>query len=344
MLMTFGYMFGGAWLGTLSGIPMGGMFGAMIAVLMGGKLHRPMILPNVTLIIIQIVLGVSVGSLLEVKQWQETFTFELGVGLVFCLSLQMLTGYWWLRKMANWGKDESLLGCFPGAMGAVLAIADSQKAPSQRVVFTHTVRLVTLMLLATAIAMYGLPEVTQAAQAAEVVDVAPPVDMVILGAVMLVSYVAGFGLGKWGLPAAYMVTSLVVTAGARYWWPDANVRLPEATGMIAMVLLGGLVAVRIQTVTFRQMLSYMAAGVAVMSLGLLVTLLVALVFSSLTEKSFLVLVMSWVPGSVEAMTATALMLGLEPAFVMLSHVIRLLVLHILPVIWMCKNKWAANRV
>ncbi|UTS82853.1 hypothetical protein OL67_003963 (plasmid) [Phaeobacter piscinae] len=40
--------------------------------------------------------------------------------------------------------------------------------------------------------------------------------------------------------------------------------------------------------------------------------------------------MSWVPGGVEVMVATALALGLEPAFVMLNHVLRMSVLHIAP--------------
>lgn len=65
-------------------------------------------------------------------------------------------------------------------------------------------------------------------------------------------------------------------------------------------------------------------------IGLLVAVGVSGVFSILIDKSWVVLLLSWVPGSVEAMTAVALLLGMEPAFVMINHALRLLLLYSLP--------------
>ncbi|MGF1703141.1 AbrB family transcriptional regulator [Photobacterium makurazakiensis] len=334
MLLTFSYMILGAMLGAQTNLPMGEMFGAMIAVIGASKLHKEMHLPSSVLTVIQLILGIGVGALINVQTFHETLPPSLLIGLLICLSLQMLFGYVWLNKMAGWSKDESMLGSFPGAMGAVLAIADSQKSPSQRVVFTHTVRLVALMLLASVIAMKGGDT---SSSLVHIPTIIVPNYHAILW-VFLISYVLGFILGKWGMPAPFMVTSVVSTAVFRFAFPDVNVELPEFTGLLAMVLLGGLVAVRVQFVTFREVLRYIWAGIAVMLIGLSVTLVVAGIFSSLLNISFLVLVMSWVPGSIEAMTATALLLGIEPAFVMISHVVRLLLLHLFPVFMMLKSK------
>ncbi|MGT0149020.1 AbrB family transcriptional regulator [Vibrio metschnikovii] len=58
-----------------------------------------------------------------------------------------------------------------------------------------------------------------------------------------------------------------------------------------------------------------------------------MIAAHLLGMSWLVLLLSWVPGSVEAMTAVALLLGLEPAFVMVNHAIRLLLLYTMPALF-----------
>ncbi|WP_201284393.1 AbrB family transcriptional regulator, partial [Klebsiella pneumoniae] len=87
---------------------------------------------------------------------------------------------------------------------------------------------------------------------------------------------------------------------------------------------------RIADTTLREAMAYSRAGVMVTMIGLLVAVGVSGVFSILIDKSWVVLLLSWVPGSVEAMTAVALLLGMEPAFVMINHALRLLLLYSLP--------------
>lgn len=68
-------------------------------------------------------------------------------------------------------------------------------------------------------------------------------------------------------------------------------------------------------------------------IGLMVAVGVSWLAAHLLDISWLVLLLSWVPGSVEAMTAVALLLGLEPAFVMVNHAIRLLLLYTMPALF-----------
>ncbi|WP_338328191.1 AbrB family transcriptional regulator [Vibrio aestuarianus] len=74
------------------------------------------------------------------------------VGLVTCMFAQVSVSYLWLHKKEQWSKMDSLLGSVPGAMAAVLALNEAQPIPSSKVIFTHTIRLVALIILAGIIA------------------------------------------------------------------------------------------------------------------------------------------------------------------------------------------------
>ncbi|WP_370552108.1 AbrB family transcriptional regulator [Citrobacter sp. FDAARGOS_156] len=52
-----------------------------------------------------------------------------------------------MRRL-GWSKEEALLGAVPGAMAAVLALASHIKTPPQKIVISHSLRLITLTLLA----------------------------------------------------------------------------------------------------------------------------------------------------------------------------------------------------
>ncbi|ARV26422.1 ammonia monooxygenase family protein [Vibrio anguillarum] len=102
--------------------------------------------------------------------------------------------------------------------------------------------------------------------------------------------------------------------------------------VFATALLGILIGARLADTTLREAMAYSRAGVMVTLIGLLVAVAVSGLFALLLDKSWVVLLLAWVPGSVEAMTAVALLLGMEPAFVMINHALRLLLLYSLPAV------------
>ncbi|WP_261859031.1 AbrB family transcriptional regulator [Photobacterium sanguinicancri] len=336
MLITLFYTAVGAILGSLFLLPMGEMFGAMFLVLLASKYHHSMSLHHHALTFIQIVLGISVGSLVQVGEWQSHLSFGVLFGLITCMTIQTLVGYCWLTQIEKWSKNDSLLGPVPGAMAAILVITNSQSTPSQKVIFTHTVRLVSLMVLASLIAYSTKLEPSMVSTS--YIDNLLQVNMLELATAVFTAVGFGFVLERLGVPAPFMITGLLVTAGGHAVVPTVSIMMPDIMVFVAMALLGALVGIRIKSVTLKETLLYLKAGVFITILGLIVTLLIAGAFSTLLDLPYLVLVMSWVPGSIEAMTVTALMLGLEPSFVMLNHIIRLIVLHTLPVLFVRKNK------
>ncbi|UXI04485.1 AbrB family transcriptional regulator [Photobacterium sp. TY1-4] len=302
-------------------IPLGAMFGAIVFLMVAGKVGRRLSLPGPTLTFVQLVLGIGVGVMVPSDLGAVSFPPLMLLGLITCMVGQVSISYWWLHKREQWSKTDSLLGSVPGAMAAVLVLNEAQQKPSGKVVFTHTVRLVTLVILSGVIAADN--------QAAEFYFFTGEESYWLL-AVAAAAWGSGVVLEKIGVPAPYMVTGMLTAIGFGVMMPEASLTIPPVLVFIATSALGALIGIRLVDVSGREFATHLRSGVIATTLSLGVTLLCAYVFSQILEQSFVVLLMSWVPGSIEAMTVAAIYLGLEPALIMLNHITRMVILHSLP--------------
>ncbi|MGF1817823.1 AbrB family transcriptional regulator, partial [Vibrio splendidus] len=92
----------GSLLFTYFGIPLGAMFGALIALLLTSKAGFTLTLPKSTLTGVQLILGTTVGSIVPVQTLSKGYPILLFIGLVLCMSAQVLTSYIWLYKREKW--------------------------------------------------------------------------------------------------------------------------------------------------------------------------------------------------------------------------------------------------
>ncbi|GHY61017.1 AbrB family transcriptional regulator [Vibrio cholerae] len=312
--------------GTLLSIPLSEMFiAAGLVIVLHKKQKRWLTIhtPPWLLLFVQVVLGISVGATISLSELGTTLTLPVIVGLVCCLTLQIISSYLWLTKKEGWTPFESLLGAVPGAMAAILVISESSEKPSAKVVYSHSVRLMILTLLALLIS-------NSAPDSASVDGSLTVYAWLIFLALALMSLLLGKASTLLGIPAPYMLAALLITASFNGFATGIDMQLPKWMVIFATALLGILIGSRIADTTLREAMAYSRAGVMVTMIGLLVAVGVSGVFSILIDKSWVVLLLSWVPGSVEAMTAVALLLGMEPAFVMINHALRLLLLYSLP--------------
>ncbi|WP_240493959.1 AbrB family transcriptional regulator, partial [Vibrio cholerae] len=135
--------------GTLLSIPLSEMFIASgLVIVLHKKRWLTIHTPPWLLLFVQVVLGISVGATISLSELGTTLTLPVIVGLVCCLTLQIISSYLWLTKKEGWTPFESLLGAVPGAMAAILVISESSEKPSAKVVYSHSVRLMILTLLA----------------------------------------------------------------------------------------------------------------------------------------------------------------------------------------------------
>ncbi|ENM5763861.1 AbrB family transcriptional regulator [Vibrio mimicus] len=310
--------------GTLLSIPLPEMFiAAGLIIVLHKKRFLTIHTPKWLLLFVQIVLGISVGATISLTELGATLTVPVIVGLVCCLTLQIISSYLWLTKREGWTPFESLLGAVPGAMAAILVISESSQKPSTKVVYSHSVRLMILTLLALLIS-------NSAPDAVPVEGSLTVYAWLIFFTLALVSLLLGKASTLLGIPAPYMLAALLVTASFNSFSTGIEMQLPKWMVLFATALLGILIGSRIADTTLREAMAYSRAGFMVTMIGLLVAVGVSGVFSILLDKSWVVLLLAWVPGSVEAMTAVALLLGMEPAFVMINHALRLLLLYSLP--------------
>ncbi|ENM5789630.1 AbrB family transcriptional regulator [Vibrio mimicus] len=310
--------------GTLLSIPLSEMFiAAGLIIVLHKKRFLTIHTPKWLLLFVQIVLGISVGATISLTELGTTLTVPVIIGLVCCLTLQIISSYLWLTKREGWTPFESLLGAVPGAMAAILVISESSQKPSTKVVYSHSVRLMILTLLALFIS-------NSAPDAVTVEGSLTVYAWLIFFTLALVSLLLGKASTLLGIPAPYMLAALLITASFNSFSTGIEMQLPKWMVLFATALLGILIGSRIADTTLREAMAYSRAGFMVTMIGLLVAVGVSGVFSILLDKSWVVLLLAWVPGSVEAMTAVALLLGMEPAFVMINHALRLLLLYSLP--------------
>ncbi|MFV1495472.1 AbrB family transcriptional regulator [Phaeobacter sp. JH20_02] len=321
----------GSALGYLSGLPLGQLLGAAGLVLLACRFGLALATPPAAIVVIQLILGASVGALLNAEMLEGMADLTVLAGLLICMSAQLAAGFTWLYRVEKWTRAESLLGAVPGAMAAVMTLTGEEGKTSAKMVFAHMVRMIALLVAVFLIA--GPQEGSQ--EIAALPDEAATGAGTLAGyAIFLLlaaaAYAAGRVLERFAMPAPYMVTGLILAAGTNLWRGSDSIVVPEPLVLFAMALLGGLIGIRLKDITRSDIASYLRAGLIVTSITFGITVAMASLFSLLTGQPFLVLFMSWVPGGVEVMVATALALGLEPAFVMLNHVLRMSVLHIAP--------------
>ncbi|QAX32226.1 AbrB family transcriptional regulator [Leisingera sp. NJS204] len=320
----------GSALGYLSGLPLGQLLGAAGLVLIACRFGLVLATPPAAIVVIQLILGASVGALLNAEMLKGMADLTILAGLLICMSAQLAAGFTWLYRVEKWSRAESLLGAVPGAMAAVMTLTGEEGRTSAKMVFAHMVRMIALL-----VAVFLIAGPQEAPQEIAVLSDGPDGTGVWTGYASFLllaagAYAAGRVLERFAMPAPYMVTGLILAAGANLWLGSEPIVVPEPLVLFAMALLGGLIGIRLKDITRTDIASYLRAGLIVTSITFGITVAMAFGFSLLTSQPFLVLFMSWVPGGVEVMVATALALGLEPAFVMLNHVLRMSVLHIAP--------------
>ncbi|MCW2476737.1 MULTISPECIES: AbrB family transcriptional regulator [unclassified Symbiopectobacterium] len=312
------------WLLALINIPLGMMFGPIALIILLSRFSlRISTIPN-SMVFIQISLGSSIGLMFREMTFGET-TGVIGLlcALCICLSLQFALCYRWCIQRLHWSKEEALLGAVPGAMAAVLALADFSKTPPQKIVISHSLRLITLTVLAGIIVGFDNVESMTS----------PPTQLTVHGVWLASIVLTGFILGKvlehWHIPAPYMLTTLFCAALLHAFSPELLV-LPDIINQLGMVLMGMLIGHYFTAFPLDEFLRHLWASLQLVTISLGVTLLMAWATSELIGYSFDILVLSWAPGSVESMSYAALAMKVDAGFVMTNHIVRMLIIHTLP--------------
>ena len=219
---------------VLCHIPLGMMFGPLITVFLLSRFVGAVPVLSGSITLIQLSLGISIGLLMRDFPSREAGEIGPYLGLLLlCLSLQFALCYFWCRRKLGWSKDEALLGAVPGAMAAVLALASHIKTPPQKIVISHSLRLIVLTLLAGFISRGGAEgSLIPASVAFYSVN-----NLLWLTVIVAAGYALGKLLERYHFPAPFMLTSLFYAA-AMHPLAAETLYFPDVFNQLSMVLMG----------------------------------------------------------------------------------------------------------
>ncbi|SDN95145.1 AbrB family transcriptional regulator [Ensifer sp. YR511] len=321
---------GGYLLEVLS-IPNGLLIGATLAGLLFCSFYRRAQVVPFSLQFMQIVLGISLGITVGPSDPLVASDWLTAAGLtVLCLTLQVGTSYIWLRKVSRWPAADAALASYPGAMAAVLDLL-GKSAAGPKVLIVHMMRIIFLTFAASLLVWNHIPAPTQP------LALSLPV-LFVAAAIVASSLVLGRIMANSGVPAPYMLVALVFGAFGSSMGLLEGFHVPQLMLDGAIILLAALITINVKNIDKREFFPALRAGGVALLLTLTWTVTIAVLAAWLLDYEVVTVLLSCVPGAVESVAFVAVVSGLDVAFILKVHLMRLLFAHLSPALLLVVRK------
>jgi hypothetical protein len=317
--------YGFEWLHLPHGLLLGALLGSVL-VGWGWRTRRRPTTPPWVLPLIQVVLGVSTGLLFQSGAGEFSASHLISFAFMWAsLLVYMGVAFVWLRRMAGWSRTDALLAVYPGALAAVLDVFHVTRA-SNHVVLVHLLRLFVLTLLVTVL-IPAAPMIAGQAAGLPVMQ-----NGLSIGLLLLIIVGVGLLLRRWHVPAPYLLTAMVLTAWATHAGYVPPFAVPRGIADAITVLLGVLIGSILADLRWVDVLRHGRTGAMVLLIAIVVTALFAAVAAWVLDWDFRTLLVSYIPGAIETVATVTLAAGMNVMLILSHHLLRLLVLHIAPVL------------
>jgi membrane AbrB-like protein len=226
----------------------------------------------------------------------------------------------WLTRISGWRKDDAVLASVPGALSTVLAVAADRNASVAAIAIVQNLRLFVLIaLLPSLVVLTGGGQVSGAllGQGRPVVS---PGEMafVLLGGLALGAVFARLKV------AAPVLLGATVVSTVGHGTEIITGVIPPVVATGSLVLIGIFIAERFRTIQRSTLRKSVLAGLGSFTVGMGVAVAFASLAAWLAGVSFADGLVAFAPGGLEAMTMLALILGLDPIYVGVHHLVRFL--------------------
>lgn len=299
----------GAAVAAAAGLPAPWLSGSMIATtvasLAGFDTRIPIRLADLTFLIIGLMLGAGVSPELVsgVAAWPLSLVVLL-LSVVACF----LGVRAFLLHAAGWDRETAFFSAVPGALSYVLAVASLTRADMRRVAVSQSLRVFLLVALLPGLIAAVEPEVTEPLLAA---PLSSPLEIAVLAAAGLaVAFL--FRLIK--APAPLLVGALAASAVLHGSGAIAGA-LPEPVVIAAFVVLGALVGSRFIGTELALLRQIGLASIGAFLVATGIAALIAVVLALSTGLPVDQAIVAFAPGGLDAMTALALALQMDTAYV-----------------------------
>jgi uncharacterized protein len=246
----------------------------------------------------------------------------------------------YLRRVSDFDRPTAFFAATPGGMSEMIALSDQLGGDQRRVSLVHGTRLLFIVFSIPFLARaFGSdPAAAPPSLTAFEID---PADFALLA----VAGVLGFLFARRvRLPAATFVGPLLGSTVVHLAGWIAT-EPPYLLLALAQLVIGSSVGARFSGTPLGLVLRALALGAGATLLMLLVTFAFGGVLHELTGQSLALLLLAFIPGGFAEMSLIALGLGVDPAFVVTHHSLRvfLVVLIALPLFaWLQRRGWTSD--
>jgi membrane AbrB-like protein len=321
-------------------LPLPWLLGAMAtttAISLGGlRPQVPAALRQPMIAVIGIMLGGSftaervAGALAWLPSLAALPLYVVAVGAVI---------FFYLDRWSGFDRTTAFFAATPGGMSEMIALSDVLGGDQRRVALVHATRLLfivsTIPFLARA---FGAAPVAQPSLAGGAPD---PVELVLLAGIGALGYLLARRIH---LPAASFVGPLLASTAAHLTgW--IGTQPPYLLMALAQLVIGASVGARFGGTPLRLILRALLLGAGATVLMLLITLLFGGALHALFGQNLGLVLLAFVPGGFTEMSLIALAMGVDPAFVVTHHSLRvfLVVLIAVPMFaWLKRTGWLAG--
>lgn len=305
------------------GVPLAWMLGPMVVNIIASVRGAPVLVPHgvrvVTLCIIGVFLGGSFSPdlLARAGEW----TLSLSLMIVFIPLITLVAGLYYVR-VAGFDRSTAMFSSAPGTLTAMVIIGGDSGADERMIALTQGLRVVLLVFLMPLVVTLVL---SAGPGSASVLPEGGPFEVTDL-VLLCVAALVGLGLARtFKLPASAM-TGAMLTSAALYLSGVVSWRPPDAVLWVCLWVLGSAIGSRFSTVTAATFYRVGKHAIAVTALVMTVSAVFAALVSMLLGVPFLTALLSFSPGGVAEMCLIAIAFDIDPAFVAVHHLARIVIL------------------
>jgi uncharacterized protein len=299
-----------------TGVPAAWFTGAMVAVsvaaVSGLHVSMPPRLIDAAMLMIGMMLGAGVTP--EVVDGLAKWPVSLAVLAVSVVSCQLAVQAY-LMRVGGWDRETAFFAALPGAMLYSVLGASETNADVRKVAINQLVRVFLLIAIVPA-----LVTVIEPGNSAPVRLVATPLGM---GLIVVAGTVCGLLFKMLRVPAALMTGSLLGSAALHGSGIVAGT-FPPTILIAAFVVLGASVGVRFVGTTLRYLAENALPTLGAFAIAATVSGLFAFVVTLFADLPLDQIIIAFTPGGVDAMTAVALSMHMDSAYVAAHQIFRLM--------------------
>lgn len=308
------------WLLDSSGLPLGWLVGAMLAMITASLLRLPAVQPTRVLPYVKGAVGTMLGASIPTGLAQSVADWWPSL---LCMFAVMLAGgvlnYKTLRRGFGFRRMDAALCAMPGGISEMILLGEQAGADQRRVAIVHALRIALSILIIPILA--GLVFGITVGSSGDL----PPVHMSVPDWIWFAFCVlSGVAAERWTrLPIPLILVPLFVSAALHLTGITAF-HVPPAIAIAIQVMIGINVGARFLGISPHALAHVALAACTVAGIQMALAVGAAAVLALTGHRDALALMLAYAPGGLAEMSLIAVTMGREVAFVVFHHILRVL--------------------